>query len=36
PKKNGKKRPTGITSLEDKIVEQALLQVLDPIYGAEF
>ena len=36
PKENGEHRPIGITSLEDKIVQQALVQVLEPIYEADF
>ena len=36
PKGNGEQRPIGITSLEDKIVQQALVRVLEPIYEAEF
>ena len=36
PKGNGEQRPIGITALEDKIVQQALVQVLEPIYEADF
>jgi RNA-directed DNA polymerase len=36
PKGNGEQRPIGITSLEDKIVQQALVRVLEPIYEADF
>jgi len=36
PKSNGEQRPIGITSLEDKIVQQALVRVLEPIYEADF
>lgn len=36
PKGNGEQRPIGITSLEDKIVQQALVMVLEPIYEADF
>jgi len=36
PKGNGEQRPIGITSLEDKIVQQALILVLEPIYEADF
>lgn len=32
----GKKRPLGIPSLEDKIVQQAARMVLEPIYESEF
>jgi RNA-directed DNA polymerase len=34
PKEKGKTRPLGISSTEDKIVQQALREVLEPIYGA--
>ena len=36
PKGDGKKRPIGIAALEDKIVQQALVQVLQPIYEEDF
>ncbi len=36
PKGNGEQRPIGITSLEDKIVQQALVRVLEPIFEADF
>jgi len=36
PKPNGRKRPLGITSLEDKIVQQAVLWVLQSIYEQDF
>ena len=36
PKGNGGKRPLGIPALEDKIVQQAVRMVLEPIYEAEF
>jgi retron-type reverse transcriptase len=36
PKSNGQKRPIGIASLEDKIVQQALVWVLESIYKEEF
>jgi group II intron reverse transcriptase/maturase len=36
PKGDGKMRPLGIPSLEDKIVQQAVQMVLEPIYEAEF
>ena len=36
PKADGKKRPLGITSIEDKLVQQAVVTVLTPIYEAEF
>jgi len=36
PKDNGEQRPIGITSLEDKIVQQALVWVLESIYEHDF
>lgn len=36
PKADGKQRPLGIAALEDKIVQQAVLMVLTPIYEANF
>jgi len=36
PKGNGSTRPLGIPALEDKIVQQAVRWVLEPIYEAEF
>jgi group II intron reverse transcriptase/maturase len=36
PKSDGKKRPLGIASLEDKIVQQAVSEVLSVIYETEF
>ena len=36
PKADSKKRPLGITSIEDKLVQQAVVTVLTPIYEAEF
>ena len=36
PKGDGKTRPIGIPSLEDKVVQQAVRMVLEPIYEAEF
>jgi len=35
-KENGKQRPIGVPSLEDKIVERALVMVLEVIYEEEF
>lgn len=35
-KENGKQRPIGIPALEDKIVERALVMVLEGIYEEEF
>lgn len=36
PKRDGKQRPIGIASLEDKIVQQALVDILQPIYEEDF
>ena len=36
PKADGKQRPLGIAALEDKIVQQAVVTVLTPIYEAAF
>ncbi len=36
PKANGKKRPLGIAALEDKIVQQAVVTVLNAIYEEDF
>jgi group II intron reverse transcriptase/maturase len=36
PKEKGKTRPLGISSTEDKIVQQALREVLEPIYEWDF
>ncbi len=36
PKPDGNRRPVGITSVEDKIVQQALVWVLETIYEADF
>jgi len=36
PKPNGKQRPLGIAALEDKIVQQAVVGVLNAIYEADF
>jgi RNA-directed DNA polymerase len=36
PKGDGKTRPLGIPTLEDKIVQQAVAMILTPIYEAEF
>ena len=35
-KSNGKMRPLGIPTLEDRIVQQALCMVLEPIFEADF
>lgn len=36
PKGDGKTRPLGLLALEDKLVQQAVRMVLEPIYEAEF
>jgi group II intron reverse transcriptase/maturase len=36
PKENGKTRPLGVPALEDKIVQQAVKWLLEPIYETEF
>jgi RNA-directed DNA polymerase len=36
PKEDGRQRPLGIASLEDKIVQQALVKVLNEIYEEDF
>jgi RNA-directed DNA polymerase len=36
PKGNGKTRPLGIASLRDRIVQEALRAILDPIYETDF
>ena len=36
PKSNGKQRPLGIPVLRDRIVQEALRAILDPIYESDF
>ena len=36
PKANGQKRPIGIAALEDKIVQQAVVTILNEIYEVDF
>jgi RNA-directed DNA polymerase len=36
PKGNGKTRPIGIPTFEDKIVQRAVAMILEPIYEADF
>lgn len=36
PKADGRQRPLGVTSVEDKLVQQALVELLNPIYETEF
>jgi RNA-directed DNA polymerase len=36
PKADGRQRPLGIAALEDKIVQQAVVTVLNRIYEADF
>ena len=36
PKEDGKQRPLGVTSLEDKIVQRATVEVLNAIYETDF
>ncbi len=36
PKPDGRTRPLGIPSLEDKILQQAVRMILEPIYEADF
>lgn len=36
PKGNGEERPIGITAIEDKIVQQTIVWLLEPIYEEDF
>ncbi len=36
PKGNGKTRPLGISAVEDKIVQRAVVMILEPVYEADF
>jgi group II intron reverse transcriptase/maturase len=36
PKADGRQRPLGIAALEDKIVQQAVVTILNQIYGVDF
>ena len=36
PKADGKKRPLGILTLRDRVVQRAMLMVMDPIWESDF
>jgi retron-type reverse transcriptase len=36
PKSDGRQRPLGVAALEDKILQRALVEVLNAIYGSDF
>lgn len=36
PKRNGKKRPLGLPSIRDKVVQQAVVEILQPLYETVF
>ena len=36
PKASGKQRPLGIPSLRDRIVQRAMLMVMEPIWESDF
>ncbi|MEM3486237.1 MAG: reverse transcriptase domain-containing protein [Candidatus Methanomethyliaceae archaeon] len=35
-KKNGKKRPLGLPTVRDKVVQQAVVDILQPLYETKF